>query len=645
MKIICLQTYIKKEKRNKLIFNFIGNYSLLLSLITSLSLLVIILINIKSLDDKLDYKIKNLIFFQFFFVLVSFFSLIILFIISEFSNLTVYNNSHTTKPLFYKISGTWGNHEGSLLLWLLILTFSIFLYFLFAKKRSNNEKFYTIIIQQIIIIGFSIFTIKTSNPFDLINPTPLNGLGLNPILQDPILAVHPPILYLGYVSTSIIFSSSLASLMVSKVDNNWAKHIKNWVFFSWIFLTAGILLGSIWAYYELGWGGFWFWDPVENVSLMPWLSLTALIHCILVLEKRDTLKSWSIILSISTFTLSVCGTFLVRSGILNSVHTFANDPDRGLYILIFLFFLIFASLIIFFIYENKLKNTNVAFGMLTKESSILINNWFVMYFLAVILVGTIYPIFLEVISNHKISVGPPFFNKLIIPFLIPFLIFMSMGPNFNWIKNVKFKNKIPLIFFLILNIIIAFLILKNIGEAKLNLTLLLAASIYLFFTTFKDLIKKTKFKNYSQQISHFGFALLILSIVMNAFLSREITTNLKVGEEINFNDNKIKFENIEINDVKNYKKLTAFFTIQENSSNFLFKPEIRIYNQPVIITSEADIKTNIFMDRFLVINLIKEDYEYFNVRYQEKPLMIWIWLSVLLIIFGGLSNLLIKNEK
>ena len=628
-----------------MIFNFIGNYSLLLSLITSLSLLVIILINIKSLDDKLDYKIKNLIFFQFFFVLVSFFSLIILFIISEFSNLTVYNNSHTTKPLFYKISGTWGNHEGSLLLWLLILTFSIFLYFLFAKKRSNNEKFYTIIIQQIIIIGFSIFTIKTSNPFDLINPTPLNGLGLNPILQDPILAVHPPILYLGYVSTSIIFSSSLASLMVSKVDNNWAKHIKNWVFFSWIFLTAGILLGSIWAYYELGWGGFWFWDPVENVSLMPWLSLTALIHCILVLEKRDTLKSWSIILSISTFTLSVCGTFLVRSGILNSVHTFANDPDRGLYILIFLFFLIFASLIIFFIYENKLKNTNVTFGILTKESSILINNWFVMYFLAVILVGTIYPIFLEVISNHKISVGPPFFNKLIIPFLIPFLIFMSIGPNFNWIKNVKFKNKIPLIFFLILNIIIAFLILKNIGEAKLNLTLLLAVSIYLFFTTFKDLIKKTKFKNYSQQISHFGFALLILSIVMNAVLSREITTNLKVGEEINFNDNKIKFENIEINDVKNYKKLTAFFTIQENSSNFLFKPEIRIYNQPVIITSEADIKTNIFMDRFLVINLIKEDYEYFNVRYQEKPLMIWIWLSVLLIIFGGLSNLLIKNEK
>ena len=262
-----------------MIISQLGYYSLIFGLLTSIFIFFNSSIQLKKNNPIISDKITGLIGFQFFFVFISFISLIYSFVISDFSNETVYNNSHTTKPLFYKITGTWGNHEGSLLLWLLILTFSIFLYFLFAKKRSNNEKFYTIIIQQIIIIGFSIFTIKTSNPFDLINPTPLNGLGLNPILQDPILAVHPPILYLGYVSTSIIFSSSLASLMVSKVDNNWAKHIKNWVFFSWIFLTAGILLGSIWAYYELGWGGFWFWDPVENASLMPWLSLTALIHC------------------------------------------------------------------------------------------------------------------------------------------------------------------------------------------------------------------------------------------------------------------------------------------------------------------------------------------------------------------------------
>ncbi len=271
----------------------------------------------------------------------------------------------------------------------------------------------------------------------MIEPIPPNGLGLNPILQDPILAIHPPILYVGYVTTAIIFSSSLSSLILGKVDKSWARFIKNWTFFSWSFLTAGILLGSIWAYYELGWGGFWFWDPVENISLMPWLSLTALIHCLLVLEKRSTLKSWSIILAISTFTLSVCGTFLVRSGILNSVHTFANDPERGLYILIFLFFLISVSIIIYFFNEDKLKNNFVTFEIFSKESSILINNWFIMYFLAVVLVGTLYPIFLEVITNQKISVGPPFFNKLTIPFLIPFFFIYLSDYTINFISNFK----------------------------------------------------------------------------------------------------------------------------------------------------------------------------------------------------------------
>jgi len=294
--------------------------------------------------------------------------LILLFVISEFSNVTVFNNSHITKPLFYKISGTWGNHEGSLILWLFILTLFIFLYYIKSKNREIEERLLTLIFQEIIIIGFLIFLLKTSNPFNQIFPIPNQGLGLNPILQDPILSIHPPILYVGYVSTSIIFSSSLSSLMRGNINSNWANHIKKWIFISWIFLTIGILLGSIWAYYELGWGGFWFWDPVENISLMPWLSLTALLHCILVLEKRSILGSWSVILSISTFTLSVCGTFLVRSGILNSVHTFANDPERGLYILIFLFVLVFLSLLIYFSYEEKLKSKKVSLDFFTKET-------------------------------------------------------------------------------------------------------------------------------------------------------------------------------------------------------------------------------------------------------------------------------------
>ena len=627
-----------------MIFNYIGNYSLIISVIISLTIFFLSISNLQKINIQKKINLNKLNFFQFFFVLVSFFSLVVLFVLSEFSNITVFNNSHTTKPLFYKISGTWGNHEGSLLLWLLILTLSLFIYFSNSKSRPIKERLLTLIFQEVIIIGFLIFLLKTSNPFNQVFPIPKEGLGLNPILQDPILAIHPPVLYLGYVSTSIIFSSSLASLVQGNVNNLWAKHIKKWIFASWIFLTIGILLGSIWAYYELGWGGFWFWDPVENISLMPWLSLTALLHCILVLEKRSLLSSWTIILSISTFTLSVCGTFLVRSGILNSVHTFANDPERGLFILIFLFVLVFLSLVIYFLFEKNLKTNNNKFNLFTKESSILINNWFIMYFLSVILIGTIYPIFLEVLSDQKISVGPPFFNKLLIPFLIPFLIFMSIGPNLNWIKNKIFGNKIQLLTFFILNLTLSFFIIKIFGRITLTFTILLAASFYLFFITFKDLIKKD-YKNISQAISHFGFSLLVLSILMNSILSKEIIANLKVGEEIKFMESTIKFKKVENSSRSNFKSLVGFFEINsKDDKKFLFKPEIRIYNQPQVITSEADIKTNFFKDKFFVINLVKGE-NYFNIRYQEKPLMIWIWLSTILIAIGGGMNFFKRYEK
>ncbi len=627
-----------------MIFNYIGNYSLIISVIISLIIFFTSISNLQKINIQKKINLNKLNFFQFFFVLVSFFSLVVLFVLSEFSNITVFNNSHTTKPLFYKISGTWGNHEGSLLLWLLILTLSLFIYFLSSKSRPIKERLLTLVFQEVIIIGFLIFLIKTSNPFNQVFPIPKEGLGLNPILQDPILAIHPPVLYLGYVSTSIIFSSSLASLVQGNVNSLWAKHIKKWIFGSWIFLTIGILLGSIWAYYELGWGGFWFWDPVENISLMPWLSLTALLHCIAVLEKRSSLTSWTIILSISSFTLSVCGTFLVRSGILNSVHTFANDPERGLFILIFLFILVFLSLVIYFLFEKNLKTNNDKFNLFTKESSILVNNWFIMYFLSVILIGTIYPIFLEVLSDQKISVGPPFFNKLLIPFLIPFLIFMSIVPNLNWIKNKITVNKIQLFIFFILNLTLSFFIIKIFGRITLTFTILLAASFYLFFITFKDLIKKN-YKNISQVISHFGFSLLILSILMNSILSKEVIANLKVGEEIKFMESTIKFKKVENSSRSNFKSLVGFFEINnKDDKKFLFKPEIRIYNQPQVITSEADIKTNFFKDKFFVINLVKGE-NYFNIRYQEKPLMIWIWLSTILIAIGGSVSFFKRYEK
>ena len=620
--------------------SLIGSYSLFFGLGCSLLVVIFSLKDLKNLNN-LDNKILSLTFLQLLLVVLSFFGLIISFVNSDFSNLTVFNHSHTTKPLFYKISGTWGNHEGSLLLWLLVLTLFIFLFLIRSKKEPKKYRILTILFQQIIIIGFFIFLIKTSNPFDYIYPVPKEGLGLNPILQDPALAFHPPILYLGYVGTSIIFSSVLAASVSNYITKEWAKHIKQWVIISWIFLSLGILLGSIWAYYELGWGGFWFWDPVENISLMPWLALTTLLHCILVLEKKSILTSWVIILSIATFTLSMSGTFLVRSGVLNSVHTFANDPERGLFILIFLFTLIFLSLFVFFFFHKTEKKNTTSFFLLSKETSILVNNWFMMYFLAVVLIGTIYPIFLDVISSQKISVGPPFYHKLIIPFLIPFLLMMAIGPKLNWIKS-ELQNKFYLASFFVISLFLSFMIIRMLEISILINTVLFASAFYLFFITLRDFFIKG-FKNLAQNIAHFGFSLLILSILFNNFLSTEIITNLKVGETYQSNKLTINFEKIEKKKMQNFEAIIGKFNIK-NESNFIeiLKPELRIYNQPNIVTSEADIKTNLFSDKFMTMNLVQNQ-EYFNIRYQKKPFMIWVWFSVLIISFGGLFSLLKKK--
>ena len=611
----------------------LGSYSLIFCTIFAF---LIILQSAKLIGNQskiFPKKIYTIITLQLFFVIFSFSCLLIAFVSSDFSNITVYNNSHTEKPFFYKISGVWGNHEGSLLLWLLVLVLFLFLFILDTKNYDNKYKLLTVIFQEIIILGFLLFIIITSNPFDYIFPAPLEGLGLNPILQDPALAIHPPILYIGYVGTSLIFSSSLAAVINNTVNSEWAKQIKKWVFLSWIFLTLGIMLGSIWAYYELGWGGFWFWDPVENVSLMPWFCLTALLHTILVLEKRNALRNWTVVLSIATFSLSMSGTFLVRSGILNSIHTFANDPSRGVFILTFLFFLIFLAIIVLFIYsENDKKNSN-NFNILSKETAVLVNNWFMMYFLSVVLIGTIYPIFLEVFTNEKISVGPPFYQKLMIPFLIPFFIFMSFGPRVKWINDKLKKINYTQIIVFILSLIIAYIIFTNSSVSYLFSSFLIAASIFLVLNSLRDFFSKSI--QIPQKISHFSFSILILSILLNGIYSEEFNSNMKVGDELKFIDKTIKFKGINFDEKDNYKLLRGDFEVIDSGKNTLnFNPEIRIYNQPVISTSEADIKTNLFNDNFIVFTLLKDN-EIFNVRYQHKPFMIWIWISIIMLAFGG----------
>ena len=622
--------------------SLIGFYSLVLGVIISF---IITFFSVKNFKQSIvfDKKIIHFSFLQFFLVLISFLGLIVSFVNSDFSNETVFNNSHTTKPLFYKITGTWGNHEGSLLLWLLVLTLFAVLFIIKSNKQPTRYRILTLLFQQLIILGFFIFVLKTSSPFNYIYPVPNEGLGLNPILQDPALAIHPPILYLGYVGSSIIFSSTLSAVVLNYISKEWASHIKDWVIISWIFLTLGILLGSIWAYYELGWGGFWFWDPVENVSLMPWLALTTLIHCILVLEKRLLLTSWVVILSISTFTLSMCGTFLVRSGILNSVHTFANDPERGLFILIFLFSLIFMSLFVFFFFYRENNKTDYSIFFLSKETSIIVNNWFMMYFLSVVLIGTTYPIFLEVISSEKISVGPPFYNKLIAPFLIPFLFFMAIGPKLKWVKS-DLSDKIYLILFLIISLFLSIFIVQNFKIEFLLNTILITFAFYLFFITVRDFVSK-KYKNLSQNLAHFGFSLFILSILFNNIFATEVITNLKVGDTFKTEKFNINFESLSQKNKQNYKSIVGKLIIENSKGSIeVMEPELRIYNQPNISTSEADIKTGFLNDKFMTINIVQNQ-EYFNVRYQIKPFMIWIWFSVLLITSGGLISLLKKKYE
>ncbi len=573
-------------------------------------------------------------------ILICFFTLISAFLISDFSVANVYQNSHSLKPIFYKISGSWGNHEGSLLLWVIILTVFSFFFFLFNKSHPKNYRLHTLIIQNFLILGFLFFILFNSNPFSAISPIPNEGLGLNPILQDPALAIHPPLLYVGFVGSSIYFSAALASMITNYSDKSFARSIKIWVLISWTFQTLGILVGSIWAYYELGWGGFWFWDPVENASLLPWFSMTALLHTILVLEKRNLLYFWSIILCLLTFTLSVTGTFLVRSGILNSVHTFANDPTRGVYILIFLSLMILASVYVLF---SKYKSAAEFIHPNSRETFILINNWFMMFYLITVLLGTLYPIFTDAISNTKVSVGPPFYNSVIIPVVIAFLFFMAVGPQVKWIKN-KFSNFKQLLLIIFGALCVNFAIIVLFRSYSIISNLIIISSVFLIISSFFDILKKGV-KNFPRIISHLSFGFLIFFIGLNHNFSVEKDFNLKLGETKKIDNFKFILQNLDLEQFVNYKSLKGVIKISDLSNNEekILNPEIRIYDSPQTLTYEASIQTNFFRDYYLTMSNIDRS-EYYNIKFQKKPLMIWIWISVVTLSLGGFLSLF-RNAK
>ena len=611
------------------------------TLFTSLFIIFFTFKEFKVVNNLIPSKIYKFTLFQLFFSISSFFVLLLAYILSDFSLVNVYENSHSNKPLFYKISGTWGNHEGSLLLWINILVLFSSLFLFLTKNNDKSFKILTLLFQNLLIATFLIFLLTNSNPFSGLFPVPLEGLGLNPILQDPALAIHPPLLYVGFVGSSIYFSAALAAL-ISKIDSqSFAVSIKSWVLVSWFFQTVGILVGSIWAYYELGWGGYWFWDPVENSSLMPWFVMTALLHSILVLERRIGLYSWVIVLSILTFTMSVTGTFLVRSGILNSVHTFASDPSRGLFILSFLVLMVFSSIFIFFKFSPK---EDKKYSIFSKEAFIIANNWFMIFFLGVVLIGTLYPVLLDTITGSKISVGPPYYNLILAPFLIPLLFLMTSGPNYKWISN-EIRSLFNLV--LVLSVTLFLITFFFIKENNFLINLILFFSIYLITQTLFDFYESFKKKNIniSRIISHLGFGLLIFFIYINHIFSVENNFNLKLGETKKTDYYSIKFVNLEEQSIKNYKSIIGYFNVS-NKKNFTskeLKPEIRVYDKPFTITYEASINSNLFSDTYLTMSNIS-DTDVFNIKFQVKPFMNLIWLSVLLLSLGGVLNFF-KRKK
>ncbi len=569
--------------------------------------------------------------------LLSFFSLMYAYVVSDFSNYNVFQNSHSNKPLIYKISGTWGNHEGSMLLWLCILSIFSF-FFSFTKNIEDNFQKLTLIIQAFLHILFGLFIVFTSNPF-LVNSILVNeGLGLNPILQDPGLAVHPPILYGGYVGYSIVFSIAIAGLF-QNTDDEWLYVAKKWSLISWTFLTGGIALGSYWAYYELGWGGWWFWDPVENISLMPWIAGLALVHSLMMVRGEQAIKKWIVFLSILCFSLSVFGTFLVRSGILTSVHSFAADASRGIFILLIFFIVTGFGFLVFLLKEPKKSNTlNLLF--INKVSALVINNILMIIATLTILLGTIYPIIIEVLYNKRISVGGPYFNSTVIPIMIPGFLLMSIAPILSWQTNKINNSKKYVLAFIILSVLVIlqsyFLDFNTWGLVGLLLGFwIILASIIAIFSSYKIKINIKFFKIINPHVAHIGVGIAIIGITCSSVFQNELDFNLNEGDKFNVNGKIVLFEKIETTNEINFQSLRGkfLFDIEKNQSKEIEAGK-NYYPVSKMITSEAGILHQWNKDIYFILGDQKNN-EWF-VKVLINPFVSFIWLGVIIMMYSGL---------
>ena len=587
---------------------------------------------------------------QFIFVVIAFSCLAYSFITNDFSVLNVATNSNSELPLHYRLAATWGSHEGSLLLWTLMLSLWTVSVSLFSRHLPEEMTARVLSVMGIVSVGFLLFMLLTSNPFQRLFPVPPDGRDLNPLLQDPAMVAHPPMLYMGYVGFSVAFSFAIAALIGGRLDATWARWSRPWTTVAWMFLTCGIALGSFWAYYELGWGGWWFWDPVENASFMPWLVGTALIHSLAVTEKRGGFKSWTVLLAIAAFSLSLLGTFLVRSGVLTSVHAFASDPKRGVFILIFLGVVILGSLILYAFRAGQV-GVGGKFDVISRESLLLANNVLLTVAAGSVLLGTLYPLIIDVVGGGKLSVGPPYFNMVFVPLMAPAMFLMGVGPIARWKKATVPELAVRLRWALVVSVITAATLPFVMGQWKPLVSIGLLLAVWIVATILLNLWERVRVTSgqvstfqklrtqsrsyYGMQLAHFGVAVFIVGVTMVTGYQSEQDVRMEPGSTVTSGGYEFRFIGVTNTVGPNYQAARAEILVSRNGKEIeRMYPEKRSYNSSSNAMTETAIDSGLFRDLYVSLGE-QVGSGAWSVRVYYKPFVGWIWGGAVLMALGG----------
>ncbi len=629
----------------------IGHFALILSLLVAGVQMVVPFWGARARDARLMAVAEPAALSQVVLILIAFFALMHAYVTSDFSVTNVYENSHSTKPLIYKIAGVWGNHEGSMVLWVLILAIFGAAVALFGNNLPATLRANVLAVQGSIAVAFLLFILLSSNPFLRVSPAPFDGQGLNPILQDPALAFHPPFLYMGYVGFSMAFSFAIAALIEGRTDAAWARWVRPWTLLAWMCLTIGIAMGSWWAYYELGWGGWWFWDPVENASFMPWLAGTALLHSALVMEKREALKVWTVLLAILAFSLSLLGTFLVRSGVLSSVHAFAVDPQRGMFVLAIMVVFTGGGLALFAARAGSLRQGGI-FAPVSREGSLVLNNILLTVSAATVLIGTLYPLFLEGMTGEKISVGAPYFNATFGPLMIPLLLAMPLGPLLAWKRGDAggaMRKLTPALAAAAVALIVTFVLtVRGPWLAPLGLAL----GVWVMAGAIVEPLLRARFGSvpldevwrrltnlpraaFGGMLAHFGIGMMVVGIVATSAFQTERIVVMKPGAKIDVAGYELQFRGVTPTPGPNYSEQTGTFDVTRNGAAVTeLSPAKRLYDAPPQPTTEAGIHNSWRGDLYVVLGDPQPDGG-FAVRLYFNPLVRFIWIGALVMFIGG----------